>query len=139
MGMRISTKGFAEAIAKLKGLENAPKAQRFQRVLLDAAQVVATEAKNNVHSVTGRTVSAITVSPGKGSNPSAYVKVDRRLASVVSRGGRFAYPYAVEAGHGGKHPAPAHSFFKKAVRAKRTEARRIIKAGIQDAISDTVR
>jgi hypothetical protein len=134
MAMKISTKGFPEAVAKLKGMANAPKLQQFQRTLLNAAQVIATEVKSNVHSITGRTVSAIVVVPGKGSSPSAIIKVDKRLAAAVSRGKRFPYPYAVEAGHGGPHPAAAHPFFAKAVQAKRAEARRIIKVGVEDVL-----
>lgn len=46
-------------------------------------------------------------------NPAAYVTVDRREGA----GGRHAH--LVEFGHGGPAPAPAHPFFRPAVRAFR--------------------
>lgn len=134
MGMVLRVKGFDEAIAKLKGIEKAPQSRQFQRVLLDAADVIRKAAIANVHSVTGRTVSAIVIAPGAGANPSAYVKLDKRLASLIWRGRRFPYPYAVEAGHGGPHPAAAHPFFGPAVIANRSKVRRMIKDGIEDVL-----
>ncbi len=138
MASAISAKGFKEATEKLKGMANVQQAKKFQQTLLDGVGVIADDAKNRVHSITGRTVSAIITAPGKGATPSAYVKVDRKLASVISRNRRSAYPFFVEFGHGGPHPAPPHSFFKAAIIAKRASARRIVKDGIEEVLNPYV-
>lgn len=135
MSMRISTRGFKEAVERLRQLGEAPQAQAFRDTLVDALEPMASQARANVNSITGRTVSAIVVSPGKNPEfPSAYLKVDRRIASMPWRGKPFAYPYAVEYGHGGPRPAPAHPFFAPAYVGTRAQTRQIVRDGIEQLL-----
>lgn len=89
MSMRISTRGFKEAVARLGQLGDVPQSRQFRGALVDALQPIRTAAIGNVRSISGRTVSAIVVAEGKGRSPSAYVKVDRKLAYVLWRGRPF--------------------------------------------------
>ncbi len=132
MAFRISTGGFKEAAKRLEELGDVPETQKFRRVLVEALEPIRARSVANVHSISGKTAAAIVVSPGKGQRPSAYIKVDRRLASVLWRGRPLAYPYPVEYGHGGKHPAPPHPFFRPAFEAARSETRRIVNDGLEE-------
>ncbi len=130
--MRISTKGFAEAVARLKQLGDVPQARQFRQTLVDALEPIREQAVANINSVTGRTALSITVSPGASAiYPSAYIKSDKRIATAPWRGRPFFYPAAVELGHGGKHPAPPHEFFRPAVLLQRAATRRIVREGIE--------
>lgn len=124
--MRISTKGFPEAVARLKQLAIAMESQKFQSVLVSALEPMAQQAKSNVHSVSGRTAQAIVVAAGKNLQyPSAYFKVDKKIASTPWRGKPFPYPYRVNILSG---------FFTNAVLGGRPGARRIVRDGIEDIL-----
>jgi len=132
--MQLSTKGLKEAVAKLKLMEDIGATQKFRQVLVEALEPMKDAAISNVHSVTGRTVQAIVVMEGKGINPSAYLKVDKKIAFVMSKGKASPYPYFVNFGHGGPHPAAAYPFFSDAVQSNKAGARRIVRDGIRDVL-----
>jgi len=131
--MRISTRGFKEAVERFQQMADAPQRQQeFRRVLVDALEPIRAEAARNVHSITGRTVDALTVAAGASPTyPSAYLKIDRNIAFAMWRGKKFPYPFAVEAGHGGKHPAEAHPWFRPAFDSKRAVTRQMVRDGIE--------
>jgi hypothetical protein len=136
VSIRISTKGFKEAVAKLRVMEDIGATRQFQKVLVDALEPMKVAAIANVHSVTGRTAQAIVVAAGASNiNPSAYIKVDKTIATALWRGKPYAYPYAVEFGHGGPHPAVAYPFFGPAIQGNKAAARRIVRDGIQDVLN----
>jgi hypothetical protein len=134
MSMRISTRGFKEAVVRLNELGDVPQTQKFRDMLVTALEPIREAAVGNVHSISGKTASAIVVSAGKGTSPSAYVKVDRKVATALWKGRQFAYPYAVEYGHGGPHPAVAHPFFMPAVESGRSEVRSIVNDGAEELL-----
>lgn len=131
MAMRISTRGFKEAVARLNELGDIGQTQKFRRVLVEALEPIRAQAVSNVRSLSGRTAAAIVVSEGHGQNPSAYIKVDRRLATALWKGRPFAYPYAVEFGHGGPHAASEHPFFRPAFLSARSATRAIVNDGVE--------
>ncbi len=118
-------------------LADAPqKQQQFRQVLATALEPIRDAAAANVHSITGRTVEALQIAPGRSeTNPSAYLKVDKRIASVLWRNRPFPYPFAVEAGHGGKHPAAAHPWFRRGFETGRSATRRLVRDGIEEFLN----
>lgn len=130
--MRISSAGLKECVARLNEIGNAGQTDKFRAVLVAALEPIRDQAIQNIHSVSGRTAAAIVVAAGKSQNPSAYVKVDRKLAQALWKGRPFSYPYAVEYGHGGPHAAPAHPFFGPAFRSARAEVRSLVNDGARE-------
>lgn len=134
MAFRISTRGFKEAADRCRELGDVPESREFRQVLVRALEPVRDRAVANVHSITGRTAAAIVVGSGKGIAPSAWVKVDKRVATALWNGRSISYPTMVEAGHGGKHPAPPHPFFRPAFDSAKAQTRQIVRDGIEDLI-----
>lgn len=131
--MRISTKGFPEAVARFRAMAEAPRKQQFRDALVAALEPISEGAKANVNPITGRTVQAVVTASGRSeTNPSAYIKVDKRIAFAMWNAKPFPYPFAVEAGHGGKHPAPAHPWFRPAFEAGRSQTRSLVRDGIAE-------
>lgn len=134
MNMSFSS-AFAEVEKDLRGLSDLAKSEKLTQVLVDALQPARAAAIGKVHSVTGKTVAAITVNPGRGRLISANLKVDKKIAYAFWYGKPYAYPYAVEFGHG---KTPAHPFFNDAVRSARSEMGDIVQDGLDKLIGDYV-
>ncbi len=130
--IQISTQAFREAAAKLQAIGSAFESEKFEQVLLGAVEPIKQGVIANVHSVTGKTVSAVESGLGHGALPSAYVKVDKKIAYVMWRGRPYPYPYAVEAGHG---TVSAHPFFRKAVDDNRAAVRRLVNEGSREVLN----
>lgn len=130
---------FAAAAADLRKLKlgNSPE---VRHAVSDALVPLRDQVKANVHSVSGRTVQATMIVEGHGSDRFAvsYVKVDQAVAAVFWRARRFFYPRAVEAGHGGKHAAAAHPFFREAVESTRSAVAGRLRGNLQELISNRV-
>lgn len=120
---------------KLEGLGDLPATERFGRMLVQSMEPIRLGVINNIHSVTGRTVSAVVSGMGRGAKPSAFVKVDKTIAFTVWRGKAYPYPYAVESGHG---KAPAYPFFRNAVNANRSMVRSLVNEGSRDVLMEYV-
>jgi len=138
--VNISSKGLKEAVARLVELGDIGQTDKFRGLLVGALEPIRDAAIENIHSVSGRTAAAIIVAPGKNQiYPSAYVKLDRKVATSIwnnkeTGSFQYSYPYAVEYGHGGPRPAPAHPFFGPAFRENRAEVRRIVADGVRDLL-----
>jgi hypothetical protein len=124
--MQISTKGFKEAVLRLRELSNVAQTEKFRGVLVTALEPVQAGVIANIHSVTGKTASAVVLAAGNSlMNPSAYVKVDKKVAHAMWKGKPFPYPYVVE--------SQTH-FFLRAVEANRSRTRGITREGIADLL-----
>ncbi len=139
----VKSENFKLTATLLRDMVNAagPDSPKLVQVLVDALDITKRAIVGRVHSVTGKTVKAITVAAGKSlRGPSAYVKIDRNIASVLwakKKGADktpFPYPFAVEYGHGGPHPAPPHAFFKDGVDDSKSEVRDAVREGIADIL-----
>jgi hypothetical protein len=132
--MKITISNFPETISHVGEMAQVFENQKFQQSLIDAVEVIRQNAASRVHSVTGRTVQAMVVRPGRGRYLSAYLKIDLDIASVLWKGRRFPYPYSVEYGHKGKHSAPPHPFFAPAVKDSRSTVVQIVKTALLDIL-----
>jgi len=108
----------------LSGMEaNAILAQGAQPLLEQMKQ----NASTNPHVRSGKLLNALGAKPHGNS---ITVGVHRSDWS----GDDFYYPAAVEYGHGGPHPAPAHPYVRPAVDAKGNEALDTIKELLRQAL-----
>jgi len=132
-------KGDKELIRRLKKIGDAVNTKDFQGVLLDAAKIIADDARSRVNrGPTGNLEKAINEKQWKINSNEVLVlaAVDRKIAP---------HAHLVEYGHelvrNGKivGHVPAHPFWRPAVDAKADEARRKMNEGIKRLIERATR
>jgi len=127
-GFSLTNTNLRAAAAMVEGMRDAAASQRFRKMLVDSLEPAKDAVLRNIHSVTGRTARGVTVGPGRGFQPSAFLAIDPTIATRPSKktGRNYPYPYAVEYGHG---KVPPHPFFQTGVNSARSEVKANVEAG----------
>jgi hypothetical protein len=112
----IGDQNVARAFKRLQG----PEARKlFSKSALKALKPVLSAARAMAPKLTGKLAATMSIRMRKNTKDlvSAWVTTGTRQKLGIAADDPYYYPMAVEAGHGGPHPAPAHPFLRPAAAA----------------------
>lgn len=137
--VRIQIKGLKETTELLEGLNNAPLTDAFSEVLLDAVNLIRSEALSNIYRMTkqktGNLAKSLISRIGRGNRPSAWVRAGRRLAPhahLIEYGHRIVTPGGRDTGRRSREIP----FWRDAIKSQRTRVRAMVKRAISLLLLD---